>query len=112
LSTRRENIPAQITKAFVSFDDAITNQVRSIFPDPNVLGSMPTEQLDAMINDHASGGVNYKKIILAMRGTTALVSLIDEYQENMWIAGVGDCRASKYNIHSDNTSTESTQLLA
>ncbi|KAB5589489.1 Serine/threonine phosphatase 2C [Ceratobasidium theobromae] len=92
-SPGHEKLPARIIDAFTSFDDAIINQVRSIFPDPNVLSSMPAEQLDSLINDQASGGVNYNKIILAMRGTTALVSLVDEDRKNMWVAGVGDSRA-------------------
>lgn len=87
------SVANRIANAVVSFDDAITDQVRSIFPNPELLASTPAHQLEAMINDHASGGTNYKKIILAMRGTTALVSLVDESRKNMWVAGVGDSPA-------------------
>lgn len=89
------SVANRIANALVSFDDAITDQVRAIFSNPEALASMPADQLEAMINDHASGGVNYKKIILAMRGTTALVSLVDASCKNLWVAGVGDSRASE-----------------
>jgi pyruvate dehydrogenase phosphatase len=87
-------IVSTISGAFVSFDNAITNQVRSIFPDPEALASIPAEELSQKINDHESGGANYEKIILSMRGTTALVALVDDERKNMWVAGLGDCRAS------------------
>ncbi|CAE6435095.1 unnamed protein product [Rhizoctonia solani] len=94
LSSRTdEALDAQLINAFVSFDNAITQSVLDIFPDPEALASMPAEQLEAIVNDHASGGTNYKKIILAMRGTTAVVSLVDPGRENLWVAGVGDSRA-------------------
>ncbi|KAH7320452.1 phosphatase 2C-like domain-containing protein [Rhizoctonia solani] len=88
-----ETLDAQLINAFVSFDNAIIQSVRDIFADPESLASMPAEQLEAMVNDHASGGTNYKKIILAMRGTTAVVSLIDSSRKHLWVAGVGDSRA-------------------
>ncbi|KAG9081010.1 hypothetical protein FRC06_005915, partial [Ceratobasidium sp. 370] len=84
---------SKISKAFVSFDNRIIDQVRSMFPDPTALASIPVEELSTIINDQASGGANYEKVILAMRGTTALVSLLDSDRKNMWVAGLGDCRA-------------------
>ncbi|KAG8730080.1 hypothetical protein FRC10_003144 [Ceratobasidium sp. 414] len=79
--------------AFISFDDEITRGVLSIFPSPEALRDIPEEDLKAIINDHESGGENYKKIILAMRGTTALTALVDGPRKNLWVAGIGDCRA-------------------
>ncbi|KAG8738281.1 hypothetical protein FRC10_007081 [Ceratobasidium sp. 414] len=87
------NMVSKISEAFVSFDNQIIDHVRSIFPDPTALASMPAEELSAIINDQESGGANYEKIILAMRGSTALVSLLDSDRENLWVAGLGDCRA-------------------
>ncbi|KAG8703522.1 hypothetical protein FRC08_002797 [Ceratobasidium sp. 394] len=84
---------SKISDAFVSFDNRIINQVRSSFPGPAALASMPAEELSAIINDQEAGGANYEKVILAMRGTTALVSLLDSDRKNMWVAGLGDCRA-------------------
>ncbi|CAE6540199.1 unnamed protein product [Rhizoctonia solani] len=88
-----EDFNARLVNAFVSFDNTMIQPVLQLFPDPNALASMPAEKLEAMINDHASGGENYKKIILAMRGTTAVVALVDSSRQNLWVAGVGDSRA-------------------
>ncbi|KAG9119781.1 hypothetical protein FRC07_005031, partial [Ceratobasidium sp. 392] len=88
-----ENLASKLSDAFVSFDNQIIDQVRSTFPDPAALSSIPAEELSAMINDQESGGINYQKVILNMRGTTALVSLIDEPRKNLWVASLGDCRA-------------------
>lgn len=92
-SNKDEALGARLINAFVSFDNAIIQSVRDIFADPEALASMPVEQVEALVNDHASGGTNYKKIILAMRGTTAVVSLVDPSRKNLWVAGVGDSRA-------------------
>lgn len=92
----RKNIASAVSRAFVSFDDAITKGVLSIFPNVETLKKTSEVELRKKINDHQSGGENYKKIILAMRGTTALTALIDGPRKNLWVAGVGDCRASTY----------------
>ncbi|CAE6471788.1 unnamed protein product [Rhizoctonia solani] len=89
----KEDVSSRLANAFASFDNSIIQPVRDLFPDPDALASMPDDQLEATINDHASGGVNYKKIILAMRGTTAVISLVDPSRKNLWVAGVGDSRA-------------------
>lgn len=91
-----DELPTAISKAFVAFDDAITDQVRSIFPDPEALALMSAEELSAIVNDQTLGGANYEKIILSMHGTTALVALVDESRKNLWVASVGDCRAGRY----------------
>ncbi|CAE6452165.1 hypothetical protein ACGC1H_002356 [Rhizoctonia solani] len=92
-SSADESFDSQLVSAFVSFDNTIIRPVLELFPDSDALGSMPSEHLEAMINDQASGGENYKKIILAMRGTTAVVALVDSSRRNLWAAGVGDSRA-------------------
>lgn len=95
LSSDISDLPTTIANAFITFDDSITNQVLSIFPDPEALASRPPEELNTIVNDQASGGANYDKIILSMRGTTALVALVDENRNELWVAGVGDCRAGE-----------------
>ncbi|KAF8755472.1 Protein serine threonine phosphatase 2C [Rhizoctonia solani] len=89
----KEDISSRLVDAFASFDDSIIQPIRDLFPDPDALASIPDEQLEAMVNDHACGGGNYEKIILAMRGTTAVISLVDPSRKNLWVAGVGDSRA-------------------
>ncbi|KAG9105311.1 hypothetical protein FRC07_009398 [Ceratobasidium sp. 392] len=87
------HLASTISQAFTSFDDEITRGVLSIFPDAETLRGIPDDDLKLMINDHDTGGEIYKKIILAMRGTTALTALIDGPRKNLWVAGIGDCRA-------------------
>ncbi|KAG8683869.1 hypothetical protein FRC08_014022 [Ceratobasidium sp. 394] len=89
----RSYLSSAISRAFTSFDEEITQRVLSIFPNPEALRDIPEEDLKAIINDHESGGENYEKIILAMRGTTALTALVDGPRKNLWVAGIGDCRA-------------------
>ncbi|CCO32270.1 hypothetical protein BN14_06325 [Rhizoctonia solani AG-1 IB] len=89
----KQDISSRLADAFASFDNSIIQPVIDLFPDPDALASMSDDQLEAIINDHASGGENYKKIILAMRGTTAVISLVDPSRKNLWVAGVGDSRA-------------------
>ncbi|KAG8724824.1 hypothetical protein FRC09_013524 [Ceratobasidium sp. 395] len=92
-SSTPDNIESSIIEAFVSFDNQILDQVRSVIPDPSALASMSDGDLDARINDQELGGANYQKVILNMRGTTALISLLDDHRKNLWVAGLGDCRA-------------------
>ncbi|KAG8723936.1 hypothetical protein FRC12_024404 [Ceratobasidium sp. 428] len=92
-SSTLDRIESSITEAFVSFDNQILDQVRSVIPDPSALASMSDGDLDARINDQELGGANYQKVILNMRGTTALISLLDDHRKNLWVAGLGDCRA-------------------
>ncbi|QRV89154.1 protein phosphatase 2C [Ceratobasidium sp. AG-Ba] len=94
--SKRQNwsyLATAITQAFKSFDEAITRGVLSVFPSAEALRDIPQDDLKAMINDYNSGGEVYKKIILAMRGTTALTALVDGPRKNLWVAGIGDCRA-------------------
>ncbi|KAF8601894.1 protein serine/threonine phosphatase 2C [Ceratobasidium sp. AG-I] len=111
LASDPNELSAAISNAFVTFDDAITSQVLAIFPDPEALSSKSPEELSTIVNDQASGGANYEKIILSMRGTTALVALVHEERNDLWVAGVGDCRAV-LGIQKPNGSWEARDLIA
>jgi pyruvate dehydrogenase phosphatase len=39
---------------------------------------------------------NHDVLLKGMRGTTALVALVDASKENLWIANVGDCVAGVF----------------
>ena len=84
-----------ISHAINSFDEAITADVLNLFPGGiESLSKYSDEEIQKIINDQDKGGLNYRKARLCMYGTTALVALVDPDRENLWVANVGDCRAS------------------
>jgi len=50
-------------------------------------------EIRAIINDIDSGGKNLAKVLLCMRGSTCLISLVDPLRSNLWVASLGDCQA-------------------
>lgn len=86
-------IADMFSSAIRSFDDAIANDVLELFPGGlQSVRDMPDEKICAILNDHATGGQNFKKARLCMYGTTALVALVDPEHENLWLANLGDCQ--------------------
>ena len=57
------------------------------------IDKMSDEEIKAIIND---GGRNAAIVSRCMRGTTLLIALIDPHYENLWVASLGDCVASKH----------------
>lgn len=85
-----------LVKAISEVDDSIARGITDLFPGgPDAIAKLSNGQIDAIVNDFASGGRNNAKILLGMRGSTALVSLVDPAQENLWVASLGDCQAGK-----------------
>lgn len=72
-------------------DDALTNVVKQLFPDEVAIAALTDEQIKSTINDPSNS--NNLAILRCMRGTTALVSLVDPKKENLWVASLGDCQA-------------------
>ncbi|KAG8217172.1 phosphatase 2C-like domain-containing protein [Butyriboletus roseoflavus] len=86
-------IADMFSSAIRSFDDAIANDVLDLFSGGlQSVRDMPDEEIYAILNDHATGGQNFKKARLCMYGTTALVALVDPDHENLWLANLGDCQ--------------------
>jgi pyruvate dehydrogenase phosphatase len=103
-------------RAISEVDDAITRDIVGLFPagpkyPPSELvgaglgGLVPQirqieelsdDQIDAIVNDMESGGVNNAKVLRGLRGSTALVSLVDPSGENLWVASLGDCQAGSF----------------
>lgn len=92
--------PALISELFsrsiVAFDNAIANDVLELFGGLEGLDNFSDPEIRNIINDQHTGGANWKKARLCMYGTTALVALVDPEHENLWVANVGDCQASKH----------------
>ncbi|KAF9228818.1 protein serine/threonine phosphatase 2C [Gyrodon lividus] len=86
-------IADMFSSAMRSFDDAIARDVLELFPGGlQSMMNMSDEKIYSILNDHTSGGQNFKKARLCMYGTTALVALVDPDHENLWLANLGDCQ--------------------
>lgn len=84
-----------------SFDEAIAADVINLFPGGcegglGALESLDDDAIRAIVNDYDNGLQAYAKAKLCMCGTTALVALVDEVQENLWVANLGDCQAGSH----------------
>jgi len=101
-----------LVKAISEVDNAISRDIVGLFPDgpeetpgggfvdPRVLApqirrieELSDDQIDAIVNDFQSGLINNAKVLRGLRGSTALVSLVDPSGKNLWVASLGDCQA-------------------
>lgn len=86
-----------LIKAITQVDDKITQDILDLFPGGlDSIATLSEEQIDSIVNDFESGGENNAKVMLGMRGSTALVSLVDPSGDNLWVASLGDCQAGTY----------------
>jgi pyruvate dehydrogenase phosphatase len=86
-----------LVEAISEVDDSITRNIMDLFPGgAEAIAQLSDEQIDAIVNDFESGGRNNAKVLRGMRGSTALVSLVDPEQENLWVASLGDCQAGEF----------------
>ncbi|KAF8498824.1 protein serine threonine phosphatase 2C [Gautieria morchelliformis] len=76
------------------FDDSLLEDLLALFPG-GFEGALKlsSEEVEDIINDADRGGHNIKKVHRCMRGSTALISLLDPPGENLWVANLGDCEA-------------------
>jgi pyruvate dehydrogenase phosphatase len=84
-------ISALLQSSIQAVDQALTDGVRYLFPDEATLTTLTDEQIKSTINGPTNP--NNLAILRCMRGTTALVSLVDPQKENLWVASLGDCQA-------------------
>lgn len=85
-----------LVRAISEVDDAITRDILNLFPGgPESIQKLSDKQINAIVNDFDSGGVNNAKILRGLRGSTVLASLIDPKRESVWVASLGDCQAGK-----------------
>lgn len=86
-----------LVKAISEVDDSITRDIMDLFPGgPEAIAKLSDEQIDAIVNDFESGRRNNAKVLVGMRGSTALVSLVDPEQKNLWVASLGDSQAGDF----------------
>ena len=96
-SPSAESVSTLLAKCIESFDDSITAALFSLFPGgEESIKKMSNDQIKAIINDGGKSGVNAAILSHCMRGTTALVALVDPQKANIWVASLGDCVAGMY----------------
>ncbi|KAG2150804.1 protein serine threonine phosphatase 2C [Suillus clintonianus] len=84
-------VSALLQSSIQAVDDTLTDGVKHLFPDEAALAALTDEQIKSTINGPTNP--NNLAIVRCMRGTTALVSLVDPKKENLWVASLGDCQA-------------------
>lgn len=84
-------VSALLQSSIQAVDQALTDGVKHLFPDEATLNALTDEQIKSTINGPTNP--NNLAILRCMRGTTALVSLVDPQKENLWVASLGDCQA-------------------
>jgi pyruvate dehydrogenase phosphatase len=84
-----------LSQSIADLDKSIGNALLRIFPDKLSLMDMHDDEVKSIINDDGpASGV----VLRCMRGSTALISLTDPSNSNLWVASLGDSAASKYEI--------------
>lgn len=83
-----------LVNAISAFDNAISSDLLDLFPGgPDTISELSDDEIRAIINDAHTGGRNSAKLMRCMRGSTALVALVDPSETNLWVASLGDCQA-------------------
>lgn len=77
------------------FDKNIGDALLHIFPDKLALMDMHDDDVKSTINDD---GPMSSIVLRCMRGSTALISITDPSNANLWVASLGDSAASKFRI--------------
>lgn len=85
-----DSIRDTLSRAISDFDAGIGQKLLDLFPDPVALSEMYSGDIEDIINDD---GPNSETVLRCMRGSTALISIIDPAKKNLWVASLGDCAA-------------------
>ena len=88
-----EDVTARLGQAIHAFDDSLVNDLRDALPED--IEGVDDAELRSVINDQATGGRVYSKVVRCMRGCTALVALVDPSGRECWVANLGDGQAGK-----------------
>jgi pyruvate dehydrogenase phosphatase len=116
-----------LVEAISEVDDAITRDIVGLFPDgpeetprggfvdtsvlaPQIrrIEELTDDQINTIVNDP----VNNAGVLRGLRGSTALVSLVDPSGKNLWVASLGDCQAGSCCIsYTTNSITDFVIIL-
>ena len=81
-------------KAIQIFDRSFEDDLKAVIPEN--FESLSDGELQVLINDQATGGRVYNKVIRCMRGACSAIAVIDPAKENLWIVNLGDCEAGQH----------------
>jgi len=82
------------SKAIQDFDKSLENDLKAVLPEK--FETLSDEEVQVAINDQATGGRVYTRVIRCMRGACSVIAVIDPAKENLWIVNLGDCEAGRY----------------
>ena len=82
------------SEAVQLFDNSLENDLKAVLPEN--FESLSDAELQIVINDRATGGRVYTRVIKCMRGACSVIAVIDPAKENLWIVNLGDCEAGQY----------------
>lgn len=92
-----QEISDVLSTSISRFDQSLVDDLLSIFPGgESRIAEMRDEEISALINDKERGGRNAAILARCMRGSTALVALVDPRAENLYVASLGDCMAGVF----------------
>jgi pyruvate dehydrogenase phosphatase len=92
--TTSDAIGEALANAVQLFDKSLEDDLKAALPEH--FENLSDEELQAVINDQASGGRVYTKMVRCMRGACSVIAIIDPGKENLWIVNLGDCEAGQY----------------
>jgi pyruvate dehydrogenase phosphatase len=91
-----EGVPDVLTRAIYDVDEAIKRDFLDIFPEEvDEIVTMSDVTVKARVNDQSSGGLNYRKALRCLRGSTILLALVDPTKKHLWVLNLGDGVAGK-----------------
>lgn len=80
-------------KAIKAFDKSFEDDLKAVIPED--FESLSDEELQVLVNDQATGGHIYTRVIRCMRGACSIIVVIDPEKENLWCVNLGDCEAGQ-----------------
>ena len=90
----RDSVSKVLAESIQEYDNSLLEKLLRVLP--RGFETMSEEELATLVNDQDSGGTVYKACIPCMRGSTALIALIDPTLCNLWVSNLGDSQASKF----------------
>ena len=87
-------IGESFAKAIQVFDKSFEDDLKAVIPEN--FETLGDRELQVLINDQASGGRVYTKVVRCMRGACSAIAVIDPAKENLWIVNLGDCEAGQH----------------
>jgi len=82
-----------LSKVIQIFDKSFEDNLKSVIPQN--FESFSDRELQVLINDQATGGRVYTKVMRCMRGACSVIVVVDPAKENLWIVNLGDCEAGQ-----------------